>query len=65
MNTQALTHYIDNLQQATEAAARIFQWLDDNGETAPDDINWGHVGEAAHVAETLKSLVNFIDNRGD
>jgi hypothetical protein len=63
MNTQAVNRYLVHLERATEAAARISQYLDDHGEVSPDDIHWGHTGSMDHLASQLEGLVNMIDER--
>jgi hypothetical protein len=43
----------------------LTQYIEDHGEVAPDDINWGHVGQMTDLASTLTDQVNWIDGKGE
>ena len=53
--------YLAQIGAAQTALARISQFLDDNGEVNPDDVNWATVGTMAHIAAQLAEIKNVID----
>lgn len=64
-NTTALDEYIFNLDKAREAVDRISQYLDDSGEVAPDDVNWGHASSMEDLARQLADMRDKIDKTGE
>jgi len=64
-NESALDAYIRNLAAAQAASERINEYLLDNGETSPENINWGHVGSMNHLANQLNELKDMIDGTGE
>ena len=58
---EALARYVRHIGRAAAALNRLSQWAEDMGEVSPDDVNWGHAGDAKHIADELEGLVAFID----
>ena len=52
-NSNALSAYIETIQQIRLAAENILEWADDHGHVLPDWVNWGHVGHANSVLSAL------------
>jgi tRNA U34 5-carboxymethylaminomethyl modifying GTPase MnmE/TrmE len=44
-----------------ERLAKLNALVEDNLGYSPDEINWGHVGTAAHVAAQLNDIVATLD----
>lgn len=61
----ALEAYMEALFTAQEAAERINEYLQENGETSPDSIHWGHVGSMQRIANELNQLKDMIDGTGE
>jgi len=49
----AFTH---NVASALELMTMIRRHLDDHMSVDPDEVHWGHVGDAAHTVEQLKEI---------
>ena len=64
-NEQAVDRYVTQIGIASEALERLTQYVEDHGEIAPDDVNWGHVGQMADLAGKLVDMVNWIDGKGE
>lgn len=60
-NIQAIARYLNHIENAKIALDRIQKFLDDNGEIAPDEVNWGHVGTMAAIASDLIHVESIID----
>lgn len=56
--TQAFLRYI---LQARKTLKEIEKAVDEHLGYIGDDINWGHVGDAAHVVEGLDEVLQFIN----
>ena len=65
MNDKAVGEYLNQLNRARVAINRINQYLDDNGEQTPEQINWGSVGSMEHLANELNHLKDMIDCTGE
>ena len=65
MNTSAVEQYITEIQRCKEALDRINEYIEDNGEVGPDEINWGHTGSMQHIANELTQLQHMIDGTGE
>lgn len=59
-NPQALDAYIKHMGKAEELLERLTQFVDDMGDVMPDDVNWTHVGDAAHMVGCLEQLADFV-----
>jgi len=60
MNDKALSAYIEKTELARELAYRILAELNDHAGHNPNEINWSHVGDATHVAESLSEIAEFM-----
>ena len=58
--TTATEAFISRMNEAREALAKVQSLLADNLGVAPEAIHWGHVGDAAHIAEKLQEIAEFI-----
>jgi len=48
------TAFLHNIASAREMIARLTSHLDDHMGVSPDDVNWGHVGDAGRLVAALK-----------
>lgn len=55
----ALEAYIAHTGRADEAIKTLQLFIDDHGEVAPDDVDWGHVANMAEIADQIEALINF------
>ena len=51
-------------QEARELLAMIQAELDDHTNVDPERVNWGHVGDAGHVLESLRDIARFMGHVG-
>ena len=58
MNEHALNNFIAKTEQARELVLAIQAELDDYMNI--DNVNWGHVGDANHVLESLRDIARFM-----
>jgi len=65
LNQDAVDRYILNCGEALEALVRLTVYVEDHGEVAPDDVNWGHVCQMADLAKLVKYEVDRIDKKGE
>lgn len=62
-NETAIDAYNARLAEVRKHLTRIQNALvnvDDNGKVLGEALNWGHVGDLAHLADELKDAANFI-----
>ncbi len=60
----ALDAYIAKKIEIDSMLERLKALSDDHFNTAPDEINWGHVGTLAHYAELLKRITDSAFKEG-
>ena len=63
MNKEALSAYIAALAEMRETLAALTAHAEDHLGTAPDDVNWGHVGSANYVKDHLNEIAGFLGLR--
>jgi hypothetical protein len=63
-NEEAQSAYMRAMAAITAKLEKLEQWADGMGDVTPEEVHWGHVGDAAHIAHELETLVAFIENRG-
>lgn len=51
---QALETFSHHVASARELVTMLRRHLDDHMDVGPDELNWGHVGDAARLVEVLK-----------
>jgi hypothetical protein len=61
----ALDAFIARKAEIDAMFDRLKSLSDDHFDTAPDDINWGHVGTLAHYAELLKRITDSAFKEGE
>ena len=61
----ALDAYIAKKIEIDSMLERLKALSDDHFNTAPDEINWGHVGTLAHYAELLKRITDSAFREGE
>jgi hypothetical protein len=59
-NDTALAAYLAAQAAAAELLLDITEALDEHHGVAPEQINWGHVGDVNAVVEQLTAIKNFI-----
>ena len=61
---KALNTFIGKIGEINEKLETLRWYVDNHMESDPGDVNWGHVGSAAHVIEELDDLINFLGITG-
>jgi hypothetical protein len=64
-NKESLNCYINEMRLARIAINRINQYLDDNGEVSPEDVNWGHAGSMEYITTLLTEATDMINGTGE
>jgi hypothetical protein len=64
-NEKALAAFIENIAGIQEHLEQLQNYVDNHMEYNPDEINWGHVGTAAHYLASLKQLTDQAYGRGE
>ena len=59
-NEKALNAYAATIAEIQEILAALLDHADDHFGTAPEDINWGHVGSANYIRENLNEIAVFL-----
>jgi len=59
-NEKALNAYAATIDDIRETLAALLEHADDHFGTAPENINWGHVGSANYVRENLNEIAVFL-----
>ena len=62
---QAIDAFLARKAEIDAMLERIKALSDDNFDTSPDEINWGHVGTLAHYAELLKRITDAAFKEGE
>ena len=57
-NTKTLDAVMTTKFQVDAMLERLKALSDDNFETSPDEINWGHVGTLSHYASLLRQITD-------
>ena len=65
MNEKALNAYVQTMGQIEEYLSELQALANDHLGNDPENINWGHVGSAIHLAELLKEAADFASNRAN
>lgn len=53
-NEKALNAFLERKAQIDDLLAKLTALSDDHFNVAPDDVNWGHVGDLARIEEHLR-----------
>ena len=64
-NRTALDAYIARKAEIDTMLARLKALSDDHFNVAPDEINWGHVGDLGLYAELLKRITDSAFKEGE
>ena len=59
-NRTAIAAYLAAHAAAAELLEDIAEALDEHHGVAPEQINWGHVGDVNEVVSQLAAIKNFI-----
>jgi beta-mannanase len=62
---KALGAFMGSIGEIKERLAELNAYFDDHMEVDPDDINWGHVGDAAYFLTELTELTDKAYGRGE
>ena len=65
MNEKALSAYVQAMGQIEKYLSELQALANDHLGNDPENINWGHVGSAIHLAELLKEVADFASNRAN
>ena len=60
---KAMTAFLESIGKSRELLAEIQEYVDNHMETDPDQINWGDVGSAVRLQESLTDIANFLFGR--
>ncbi|GAB4390354.1 hypothetical protein [Albidovulum sp.] len=55
----ALAAFVARKAEIDAILARLQSLSDGHFNTSPDEVNWGHVGSLAHIAERLAEITAF------
>ena len=61
----ALDTFIGNLAEITAILARLQSAVEDHLGIAPENVNWGHVGDTAQIASQLREIRDRLFNEGE
>ena len=64
-NDQARETFSHHVASACELVTMLHRHLDDHMGIGPDEINWGHVGDAARLVEALKEAARGCNLIGE
>jgi len=64
-NEKALQEFMAKIAQAQELLAELQAHADNHMEFNPDEINWGHAGNAGYMVEKLTELTDWAFKRGE
>ena len=56
----AVNAFIARVMEAQEKIEVLKAYFENHMEENPEEINWGHVGSAAHSVELLNELTEFL-----
>jgi len=62
---EALGRFLGTITEINERLAELKAFADDHMGYNPDEINWGHVGSAAHFLKGLTELTDSAYKRGE
>ncbi len=65
MRRTALEAYIARKIEIDTMLARLTALSDDHFNTAPDEVNWGHVGTLTYYAGLLKRITDSAFKEGE
>ena len=65
MNEKALSAYVQAMGQIEKYLSELQALANDHLGNDPENINWGHVGSAIHLAELLKEAADFASDRAN
>jgi hypothetical protein len=63
-NDKALEAFITAKVEIDRLLANLTALSADHFNASPDEINWGHVGSAAHIRDRLQEIASFAAGNG-
>ena len=64
-NSNALDAFIARKREIDAMLQRLAACSDDHFGVAPDEVNWGHVGNLGYVIERLREASDFLFTEGE
>ncbi|HYN38294.1 MAG TPA: hypothetical protein VES39_03490 [Rhodospirillales bacterium] len=64
-NSNALDAFIVRKREIDAMLQRLTAFSDDHFGVAPDEVNWGHVGNLGYVVERLREASDFLFTDGE
>ena len=61
----ALDTFVGNLTEISAILARLQSAVDDHLGIAPENVNWGHVGDTAQIASQLREIRDCLFNEAE
>ena len=62
---KALSKFMEQMGEINERLSELQVFADEHMGYSPDEINWGHVGTAGSILETLTELTDCAYKRGE
>jgi hypothetical protein len=62
---RALAHFMGQMAEIRERLEELTDYADNFMEYSPDEISWGHVGNAGYFLEKLTELTDHAFKRGE
>lgn len=56
---QALAKFMSRTQACRDLVEKITTHLDDHMNVEPENVNWAHVGDVAHIQMLLEQICDF------
>lgn len=64
-NENALNAYMCAISDIQSQLHKLDELIDNHMNISPEDVNWGHVGDAQHISELLHEVINFAFKQGE
>ena len=61
MNDKAMDKFLESTHDSVQMLKDILEHMENHMDASPEEINWGHVGSAGHVAEKLSEITEFLN----
>lgn len=64
-NEKALMAFMTKIAEAKTLLDELQNYVDDHMEVSPDDVHWGHVGDAERLLQNVTAITDWVFNRGE
>jgi len=59
-NEKALSNFIGKIGEIHDRLELLRWYADNHMDCQPEEVNWSHVGSAAHIVNQLNELIEFL-----